>query len=89
MLGRLRAEYEASGKGRLFECLKGRLAGDGGMPYAATAAELATSEGAVKVAVHRLRKRYRELLREEIAQTLDDPADVDDEVRALFAALGP
>jgi len=89
VLGRLRGEYEASGKGRLFECLKGRLAGDGGTPYAATAAELSTSEGAVKVAVHRLRKRYRELLREEIAQTLDDPADVDDEVRALFAALGP
>jgi hypothetical protein len=53
------------------------------------AAELGLSEGAVKVAVHRLRKRYRELLREEIAHTVEDPGQVEDEIRALFAALGP
>jgi RNA polymerase sigma-70 factor (ECF subfamily) len=88
VLARLRGEYEAAGKGRLFECLKGRLTGDAGGPHARTAAELGLSEGAVKVAVHRLRKRYRELLREEIAHTVDDPAQVEDEIRALFAALG-
>ena len=43
-------------------------------------------EGAVRVAIHRLRKRYRQLLRDEIAQTLADAADVDEEMRALFGA---
>ena len=46
------------------------------------------TEGAVKVAVHRLRRRYRELLKEEIAQTVADPAEIDDELRELFAAVG-
>ena len=45
------------------------------------------SEGAVKVAIHRLRRRYRELLRDEIARTVAGPADVDDEIRDLFAAV--
>jgi RNA polymerase sigma-70 factor (ECF subfamily) len=89
VLARLRQEYVAVGKGRLFEQLKGHLTGAGeGLPHARAAAELGLSEGAVKVAVHRLRKRYGELLRDEIAQTLDDPAEVEDEIRALFAALG-
>src|SRR5262249_24646609 len=89
VLARLRGEYEAGGKGRLFERLKGHLTGDGGaVPHARAAAELGLSEGAVKVAVHRLRRRYRELLREEIARTLDDPGRVDEEIRDLFAALG-
>jgi RNA polymerase sigma-70 factor (ECF subfamily) len=89
VLARLRAEYEASGRGRLFERLKARLTGgDAGVPHAEAAEELGLSEGAVKVAVHRMRKRYRELLREEIAQTLDDPGQVEDEIRSLFAALG-
>ena len=47
------------------------------------------TEGAVKVAVHRLRRRYRELLNEEIAQTVADPAEIDDELRELFTAVGP
>ncbi len=89
VLARLRGEYEAAGKGHLFACLKGRLAGEGATAsHARTAAELGVSEGAVKVAVHRMRKRYRELLRDEIAQTVDDPGQVEDEIRALFAALG-
>jgi RNA polymerase sigma factor (sigma-70 family) len=89
VLARLRQEYEAAGKGRLFGLLKSRLTGNGGgVPYVRAAAELGLSEGAVKVAVHRLRKRYRELLREAIAQTVDDPAQVEEEIRALFAALG-
>jgi RNA polymerase sigma-70 factor (ECF subfamily) len=86
-LSRLRGEYAASGRERLFEHLKGHLAG-AGAPHAHSAAELGMTEGAVKVAVHRLRARYRELLHDEIAQTVDGPGEVEDEVRALFAALG-
>ncbi len=90
VLARLRGEYEAGGKRRLFEALKPRLTGGaGGAPYARLAEGLGLTEGTVKVAVHRLRQRYRDLLHEEIAQTLDDPAQVEDEIRALFAALGP
>lgn len=89
VLARLRQEYAAAGKDRLFDRLKGHLTGEAdGLPHARAAAELGLSEGAVKVAVHRLRKRYRELLQDEIVQTLDDPAEVEDEIRALFAALG-
>jgi RNA polymerase sigma-70 factor (ECF subfamily) len=86
VLGRLREEYAAAGKGRVFERLKGHLTGDG-VPYAQVAADLSMSAGAVKVAAHRLRQRYRELLRDEIAQTLDDPGQVEEEIRDLFAAL--
>jgi RNA polymerase sigma-70 factor (ECF subfamily) len=59
------------------------------VPYATLAARLGTTEGAVRVAVHRLRRRYGERLRDEIAATVYDPADVDDEIRDLFAALVP
>jgi RNA polymerase sigma-70 factor (ECF subfamily) len=55
--------------------------------YADIAGTLGTSEGAVKVAVHRLRQQYRDLLRAEIAQTVASPAEVEDELRSLFAAL--
>jgi RNA polymerase sigma-70 factor (ECF subfamily) len=55
--------------------------------YAGIATRLGSSEGAVKVAVHRLRQRYRELLRAEIAETVASAADVEDEIRNLFAAL--
>jgi RNA polymerase sigma factor (sigma-70 family) len=87
-LARLRAESERAGHGARFERLKGFLTGEGGGGYAEAAAGLGLSEGAAKVAVHRLRRRYRELLRDEIARTLADPAAVDDELRELFAALG-
>jgi RNA polymerase sigma-70 factor (ECF subfamily) len=89
VLNRLRDEYESGDKGALFAGLKGHLTGATTTSHAAAAAALGLSEGAVKVAVHRLRKRYRDLLREEIAQTLDDPAQIGDEIRALFQALGP
>jgi RNA polymerase sigma-70 factor (ECF subfamily) len=56
--------------------------------YAALAARLGTTEGAVRVAVHRLRRRYGDNLRGEIAATVDDPSEVDDEIHALFDALG-
>ena len=56
-------------------------------PYAEIAERLGTTEGNIRVAVHRLRRRYGLLLREEIAATVGDAAQVDDEIQALFAAL--
>jgi RNA polymerase sigma-70 factor (ECF subfamily) len=85
---RLREEAERAGQAERFERLKACLTGDA-VPHAEVAAALGMSEGAVKVAVHRLRRRYRELLRAEIADTVANPAAVDDELRELFAALGP
>jgi predicted DNA-binding protein (UPF0278 family) len=67
--------------------LKPCLLGQSEVRYATLAIEMKTSEGALKVAVHRLRKRYRELLRQEIADTVADPADVDSELQSLAAAL--
>jgi RNA polymerase sigma-70 factor (ECF subfamily) len=88
VLDRLRLEYQAAGHSSDFEELRVILTdGPRAVPYAEIAGRLGTSENAVAVAVHRLRRRYGELLREEIAATLDDPAEIDDEVRALFAAL--
>jgi RNA polymerase sigma factor (sigma-70 family) len=87
VLSRLRAELIAEGKERAFEALKGVLTGVRGGNYAAVAAELGVSEGAVKVAAHRLRRRYRALLREEIAQTVAGPEEVEDEIRYLLACL--
>jgi len=85
---RLRQEYVAGGRESLFEQLKPTLTeASRTVRYAEIAVRLGTSEGAVKVAVHRLRQRYRELLRAEIAQTVSTPAEVDDELRSLFAAL--
>jgi RNA polymerase sigma-70 factor (ECF subfamily) len=87
-LERLRAEFARSGKGALLRRLEGFLTGDAGdAPYVLVAQELGMSEAAVKVAVHRLRKRYGGLVREEIRQTVSDEREVDDEVRELFRAL--
>lgn len=89
VIERLRAECEADGKGKQFEQLKIFLiAGKGALSHADAAATLGMDETSVRVAVHRLRKRYRQLLRDEIAQTLTDPAQVDEEMRALFGAFG-
>jgi RNA polymerase sigma-70 factor (ECF subfamily) len=90
VLGRLREEYATRGKEALFERLRGFLAGErqpGG--HTGAARELGLTEGAVKVSVHRLRQRYRELLREEIGRTVHDLEAIDDEIRALFEALAP
>jgi RNA polymerase sigma factor (sigma-70 family) len=88
ILGQLRSEYEQDGKGRLFETLKPCLMGDRqSQPYAALAVTLQVSEGAVKTAVHRLRKRYQDRLKAEIADTVASPQDVDDELRHLFHVL--
>lgn len=88
-LSRLEGEHTERGKTVLWNCLKGTLNGYGlEIPYAQLGKDLAMSESAVRVAVHRLRKRYRELLRDEIAQTVETPAEVDEELRDLFTALG-
>jgi RNA polymerase sigma factor (sigma-70 family) len=89
VLTRLSEEYEMTGKWTTFEQLKGCLTGDSDLlPYAELALRLGMTEGAVKVAVHRLRKRYRGVLRDEISQTVADPAEIDDEIRQLFSVLG-
>jgi len=85
---RLREEHIREGKQDLFDQLKVTLTeASRSVRYAEIAAQLGMSEGAVKVAVHRLRQRYRELLRAEIADTVATPAEVEEEIRALFAAL--
>jgi RNA polymerase sigma factor (sigma-70 family) len=88
VITRLRDESAAEGKARLYEQLKPFLmVGKSDIPYAQAAAALGMTEGAARVAVHRLRERYRELLRKEIAQTLSDPAQINEEMQALFSAL--
>ncbi len=87
-VARLEAESTTAGKGVLMSRLLPTLTGGRGeVNLAAIAAELGMTEGAVKMAASRLRRRYGEILREEIARTLSDPADVEEEVRDLFAAL--
>ena len=89
VLTRLSNEYEATGKRAMFEQLQGCLTVDRDLlPYVKLAATLGMTEGAVKVAVHRLRQRYRVVLRDEIAQTVADSSEIDDEIRQLFSALG-
>src|SRR5882762_3593507 len=85
--GRLRDEFVRHGRPEHFERLKVFLLGQSDAPYAALAREMNTSEGALKVAIHRLRKRYRELFRQEIADTVADPAEVESELRFLAAVL--
>jgi RNA polymerase sigma-70 factor (ECF subfamily) len=88
VLTRLRGEHVRGGKAELFEQLKGTLTGERtSLPYAQIADRLGMSEVAVKVTVHRLRQRYREILREEIAHTVSTLDQVEDEIRALFSAL--
>src|SRR5579871_410402 len=84
---RLRNEFVHHGRPEHFERLKIFLLGQSGAPYAALAREMNTSEAALKVAIHRLRKRYRELFRQEIADTVADPAEVESELRYLAAVL--
>ena len=81
------SEFVQHGRPEHFERLKVFLLGQSDAPYAALAREMNTSEGALKVAIHRLRKRYRELFRQEIADTVADPAEVESELRFLAAVL--
>ena len=84
----LRNAYGKDGRLDHFEKLAPYLAGITDIPYAEIAVQWNSTEGAVKVAIHRIRKRYREMLRRTIAQTVVDPAEVDDEIRFLLSALG-
>ena len=84
----LRAEFIEAGKGPSFEALKIFLTGERApMSYADLATSLGTTEAALKMAVSRLRQRYAELLRQEIANTVSSPDEVEDELRALMSAL--
>ena len=90
VLARLRTEHAAAGRGREFERLKPYLTGD--EPTTSdreVAADLGLKESAVKTAVHRLRQRFGAALRDDIAETVADPDDVDDEVRHLLGVLAP
>ena len=84
---KLRDEFVQHGRPEHFDRFKVFLLGHSDAPYATLAREMNTSEGALKVAIHRLRKRYRELFRQEIADTVADPAEVESELRYLAAAL--
>lgn len=88
-LGRLRHEQEDNGRGADFARLEGFLTGRDATPYREVAAELGISEGAVKTTVQRLRKRLGILLRDEIAQTVSSPDQIDDEVRHLLGVMAP
>ena len=79
-------QYKDSGKQELFKSLRGFLTGDD-IAYAELSKTTGMKEGALKVAVHRLRQRYGQQLRLQIAKTVEDPADVDQELRSLFRAL--
>ena len=84
---KLRDEFVRHGRLEHFERLKVFLLGHSDAPYAALAREMNTSEGALKVVIHRLRKRYRELFRQEIADTVASPAEVESELRFLADVL--
>jgi RNA polymerase sigma-70 factor (ECF subfamily) len=89
VLARLDAELVRSDRRALYERLRPSLLGqDDGPSYRTIADDLELTEGAVKMAAHRLRARYRELLREEIARTIADPAEIDAEIRDLLSAVG-
>jgi RNA polymerase sigma factor (sigma-70 family) len=88
VMNRLCVEFARDGNAELFETLKPCLLGERlAQPYAILASKLAMTEGSVKVAVHRLRQRYRQLLRDEIANTVTKPEEVEEELRYLFAVL--
>jgi RNA polymerase sigma factor (sigma-70 family) len=88
VIERLQQECDADGRSKQFQQLKIFLtAGKGELSHGNAAMALGMDETTVRVTVHRLRKRYRQLLRDEIVQTLSDPAQVDEEIRALFGAF--
>jgi DNA-directed RNA polymerase specialized sigma24 family protein len=88
VLDLLAREYAAKGQSELFDNLKIALTqGKGAVPAASPASELGKTVEAVHMAVHRLRKRYREILEEQIAATLDGPSEMEDEIRSLFEAI--
>jgi RNA polymerase sigma-70 factor (ECF subfamily) len=85
---RLRARYAAGGRTELYEHLKGYVSGEpAGDSYAATAGRLGMTESAIRSAVHRLRRDYQQCIREEVAQTVATPVEIDAELRHLIAIL--
>ena len=87
-LSRVRHAYATSGKSAIFDCLKSSLTGDDdALPHAESARLLGSTEAAVKVAVHRLRRRFRDALMEEIAETVASPSDIAAELQHLRAAV--
>lgn len=87
-MSRLAEDMERVGKGELFQSLAPKVQGEGGEPYQRIAERHGVSEGVVKVTVHRMRRRFREILRSEIADTVEDIGSIDDEIRhfiSLFA----
>jgi RNA polymerase sigma factor (sigma-70 family) len=86
-VGTLRAEFAGTGKERMFEHLEGFLYGEKEAGYGDLARVLGTTEGAIKVTVHRLRRRFRDVLRADITATVSDDSEIDDEIRYLLAAL--
>ena len=84
----LRDEFTAAGKQREFDCLKTFLTAERGeIPYSEIAVKLDVNESTARVSVHRLRKRFREVFRQQIAHTVARPEEVEEEVRYLLAAL--
>ena len=89
VMQRLETEAAESGRAKLFGQIKGVLQGDrGGVHYSELAPRLGISEAALTMTVRRLRRRYRELVREEIAHTVSQPVEIDEEMRHLFQVLG-
>jgi len=86
-LSRLRDESVTAGRADAFERLKGYVAGDRSVSCGQVAAQMGLTESAVKAMLHRLRQRYRALVREEIAQTVADPGEIDAEIRHLIAVI--
>ena len=85
VLLRLQEEFVTAGKVDQFDRLKGFLMGDdAGIPYSELARDLETTENALKVSIHRMRRRFKDVLREEISHTVADPAEVQEEIRYLF-----
>jgi RNA polymerase sigma factor (sigma-70 family) len=87
VLTRLQAEMAADGKSELFEALKDTLSGVRSITYAAIGEKLGMAEGAVKTAAHRMRRRYRAILQDEIAQTVENQEAISDEIRYLLSCL--
>jgi RNA polymerase sigma factor (sigma-70 family) len=84
---RIQTEMERAGKKNHFDLLMEHATGDEEVSYRQIAASLGMTKGAIRVAVHRLRRRFRELLQDEVGQTLLSADELDDEIRFLFSAL--
>jgi RNA polymerase sigma-70 factor (ECF subfamily) len=87
VMARLRAEYGAMGKADLFERLEALLTKDADARCEALAQEMGVSAGALRMSLHRLRRKYRHILREEIAETVSAPTEIDEEIRFLMSVL--